>query len=138
MLSQISSVAKSTVGKMSGEKKQKFVDIHTFEKRKEEADRIKSKFPDRIPIIVEKADVNDGLPVIDKSKYLVPSDLSMGQFQYVIRKRIQLKPEKALFLFVGGNTLPPTASIVSAVYKNHKADDGFLYITYTTENTFGH
>jgi hypothetical protein len=30
----------------------------------------------------------------------------VGQFHYVIRKRIQLAPEKALFLFCS-NTIPP-------------------------------
>lgn len=31
----------------------------------------------------------------------------MGQFVYVIRKRIKLSPEKAIFIFVK-NVLPPT------------------------------
>jgi GABA(A) receptor-associated protein len=40
-------------------------------------------------------------------RYLVPSDLTVGQFVYVIRKRIKLSPEKAIFIFVK-NVLPPT------------------------------
>ena len=36
----------------------------------------------------------------------MPADLSVGQFVYVIRKRIQLPSEKAIFIFVR-NTLPP-------------------------------
>ena len=40
-------------------------------------------------------------------RYLVPGDLTVGQFVYVIRKRIKLTPEKAIFVFVG-NVLPPT------------------------------
>ena len=45
--------------------------------------------------------------VFQRCRYLVPSDLSVGQFVYVIRKRIKLPPEKAVFLFVN-NALPPT------------------------------
>lgn len=41
------------------------------------------------------------------SRYLVPADLTVGQFVYVVRKRIDLSPEKAIFIFVK-NTLPPT------------------------------
>lgn len=46
---------------------------------------------------------------IDKKKYLVPSDLTCGQFVYVIRKRLKLPAEKAIFLFVNG-VIPPTAA----------------------------
>lgn len=42
-------------------------------------------------------------------RYLVPSDLTVGQFVYVIRKRIKLSPEKAIFIFVK-NVLPPTGT----------------------------
>ena len=40
-------------------------------------------------------------------RYLVPADLTVGQFVYVIRKRIRVSPEKAIFMFVK-NVLPPT------------------------------
>jgi GABA(A) receptor-associated protein len=42
-------------------------------------------------------------------RYLVPSDLTVGQFVYVIRKRIKLSPEKAIFIFTN-NVLPPTGA----------------------------
>lgn len=42
-------------------------------------------------------------------RYLVPADLTVGQFVYVIRKRIKLNAEKAIFIFVD-NVLPPTGS----------------------------
>lgn len=40
----------------------------------------------------------------------MPSDLTVGQFVYVIRKRIKLSPEKAIFIFVK-NVLPPTGTL---------------------------
>ena len=86
-------------------------------------------------VIVEKAEKSD-IPDLDKKKYLVPADLTVGQFVYVIRKRIKLSPEKAIFVFVN-NVLPPTAALMSSIYDEHKDDDGFLYIAYSGENTFG-
>ncbi|KAG8485101.1 hypothetical protein CXB51_021365 [Gossypium anomalum] len=77
---------------------------HDFEKRRAEAARIRVKYPDRIPVIVEKTKGND-IPNIDKKKYLVPADLTVGQFVYVIRKRIKLSAEKAIFLFVDNEQL---------------------------------
>jgi len=112
-----------------------FKQEHDLEKRKAEAARIRDKYPDRIPVIVEKAERSD-IPNIDKKKYLVPADLTVGQFVYVIRKRIKLSAEKAIFIFVN-NVLPPTAAIMSSIYDEHKDEDGFLYVTYSGENTFG-
>jgi GABA(A) receptor-associated protein len=112
-----------------------FKEEHDLDKRQAEAQRIREKYPDRIPVIVEKAEKTD-IPDIDKKKYLVPSDLTVGQFVYVIRKRIKLSPEKAIFIFVK-NVLPPTAALMSTIYDDHKDEDGFLYITYSGENTFG-
>ena len=40
-------------------------------------------------------------------RYLVPADLTVGQFVYVVRKRIKLSAEKAIFIFVK-DVLPPT------------------------------
>ncbi|XP_031482117.1 autophagy-related protein 8C-like [Nymphaea colorata] len=108
---------------------------HPLERRKTESARIREKYPERIPVIVEKADRTD-IPDIDKKKYLVPADLTVGQLVYVIRKRIKLSPEKAIFIFVK-NVLPPTGAMMSAIYEEHKDEDGFLYMTYSGENTFG-
>lgn len=69
-------------------------------------------------------------------RYLIPMDLTVGQFVYVIRKRISVPPEKAIFIFVN-NMLPPTASLMSQVYEQHKDEDGFMYMMYGGENTFG-
>jgi GABA(A) receptor-associated protein len=106
------------------------------DKRKAESARIRTKYPDRIPVIAEKSPASS-IPDIDKKKYLVPSDLTMGQFVYVIRKRIKLAPDAAIFIFVN-NTLPPAAELMSKIYKDQADDDGFLYVTYSGESTFGH
>ncbi|KAL2467126.1 Autophagy-related protein 8c [Abeliophyllum distichum] len=108
---------------------------HPLERRQAESTRIREKYPDRIPVIVEKAEKSD-VPNIDKKKYLVPADLTVGQFVYVVRKRIKLSAEKAIFVFVK-NMLPPTGSLMSTIYEEYKDEDGFLYVTYSGENTFG-
>lgn len=112
-----------------------FKSAHPFEKRKAEAGRIRIKYPDRIPVIAERTSGSQ-IADIDKKKYLVPVDLTMGQFVYVIRKRIKLPPEQALFIFIN-NTLPPAAALMSQVYKEHADCDNFLYVTYSGENVFG-
>jgi GABA(A) receptor-associated protein len=108
---------------------------HPIDKRSAEAQRIREKYPDRIPVICEK-DPKSEIPPVDKRKYLIPMDLTVGQFVYVIRKRISIPSDKAIFIFVN-NTLPPTAALMSAVYESHRDEDGFMYMMYSGENTFG-
>merc|ERR1712232_188318 len=123
-------------GKSEGRRRKvPFKTTHPYEKRESEAKRIREKYPDRIPVICER-DQRSDIPDIDKKKYLVPQDLTVGQFVYVIRKRIKLSPEKAIYIFIN-NVLPPTAALMSSIYEEQKDDDGFLYITYSGENTFG-
>ena len=43
---------------------------------------------------------------------------------------------QAIFIFVN-NTLPPTAALMSTVYEQHRDEDGFMYMMYSGENTFG-
>ncbi len=115
--------------------KSKFKEDNSFEKRQAEAKNIREKYPDRLPVICEKSEKST-INNIDKKKYLVPIDLTVGQFVFVIRKRIKLSPEKAIFIFIN-NVLPPTGASMLTVYEEHKDEDGFLYITYSGENTFG-
>lgn len=69
-------------------------------------------------VIVERA-ANTDIPDIDKKKYLVPADLTVGQFVFVIRRRIKLSPERAIFVFAR-NVLPPTAALMSSIYEDFK------------------
>jgi len=79
-----------------------------------------------------------GVPLADlvQNKFLVPSDLTVGQFVLVVRKRVLLEPEKAIFLFIG-DAVPPNGAHMSDLYAKHKDEDGFLYVKYSGENTFG-
>ena len=108
---------------------------NTFEERLTESNRIIEKYPDRLPIIVEKSK-NSKLNDIDKNKFLVPSDMVLTQFIYIIRKRIKLNSSEALFFFIENN-VPVQSSTIMELYNIHKDKDGFLYIIYNSENTFG-
>lgn len=105
-----------------------------FEKRKNDSEKILAKYPNRIPVIVER--FGDEVPEIDRSKYLVPEDLTMANFMYVIRKRLKLKPEKAIYLFVNDKIMSGI-DYISTVYEKYHDEDGFLYIMYSGETTFG-
>jgi GABA(A) receptor-associated protein len=117
-----------------------------FEKRCSESRRILSKYPDRVPVIVERNPrAKNSLPEIEKKKFLVPGTMLCGEFKYIINKHISqvessagqtLTAEQTIYLFVG-NTSPKTGALLSEIYESNKAEDGFLYMTYSAENTLG-
>jgi GABA(A) receptor-associated protein len=107
-----------------------------FEKRKTESSKIREKYPDKYPVIAEKGK-NSKLLQADKTKFLVHENMTMAQFMVVLRKRLTLNPEDALFIYVGENTLAASSMSISSLYDSYKDPDGFLYLTYCSENTFG-
>ncbi len=114
-----------------------YINRKSLEERTKETSEILTKYPDRIPCILEKSTVNTNeLPDIDKKKFLVPGDLRMSQFMFVIRKRINIRPEQAIFIFCNGQLLL-NQSELSEIYKKHKSDDNYLYLQYSGESTFG-
>lgn len=118
-----------------------------FDKRAAEALSIRAKYPNRIPVICEKSSKCD-LPEIEKKKFLVPMNMLVGEFKYIIHKHITQSNvtqnsglkipayEKTIYLFVN-NTIPKAGSLMQEVYEQYVSDDGFLYLQYGSENAFG-
>ena len=113
-----------------------FKNSHSLEDRIGESYRIMLKYPGKIPVICEKHYSCRNLKQIEKKKYLVVDDYTCGQFIYIIRSHLKLPTEQAIFLFIN-DTIPPVSYTISQLYSEHKDRDGFLYITYANENTFG-
>jgi GABA(A) receptor-associated protein len=114
-----------------------FKDKYIFEERFDEVQRIKKKYPEHIPVICEK-DKNAGPSIAscEKCKYLLKRNMTICEFIYIIRSKINLSPEKGLFFFING-VIPAMNEMMCTIYRNHKSNDGFLYMRYTSENTFG-
>ena len=86
----------------------------------------------RIPIIV---DCQKGL-FINKNKFIVPNDITVSQFLYILKKRIITNECKSVYLLCNNKMLIMTNTLLN-VYSEYKNDDGFLYIYIIEENTFG-
>lgn len=97
---------------------------------------ILEKYPDRVPLIIQPSKNDRDAYPIDKSKYITPRELTLMQLQQIVRKRICFPSEKALFMFIN-NKIYPITSLIGNIYDENKDSDGFLYITYCQENTFG-
>lgn len=110
---------------------------HSFDNRLKEATRILEKFPNRIPVIVEIAKSSQKEITLDKCKYLVPKDLTVSSFMTIIRKRINITPDKALFMFFN-NQLAPGSELIGTIYNNNKDECLFLFCSIAMESTFGY
>jgi len=106
------------------------------EKLKESVDKIREKYPDRIPVFVKRGENDKHLKDLTQKKFIVPEDITISQFMGILRGRIELSPEMAMFLFVGG-ALPAQSATMASLYHEHKNEDGLLVVEYCGENTFG-
>jgi GABA(A) receptor-associated protein len=116
--------------------KYEFKMLHSFEKRQKEALRIREKYPDRVPIVLEKSDSSDVVD-IDKHKYLVPEDMTIGQFMYSIRKNMKIDSSQSIFFFINNVTIPRMEDNFGIIYEKNKDKDNYLYITFSSEIAFG-
>lgn len=117
----------------------RFKSAFTYEQRREKSTMVMQLHPGHIPVICEPCDIVSSTiaPALDKKKYLVHETLTIGQLMNVIRRRMKLPREKALFLLINQNTMAPISRTLREVYARYRDSDGFLYISYAFENVFG-
>ncbi|XP_060616913.2 microtubule-associated proteins 1A/1B light chain 3C-like [Anolis sagrei] len=102
-----------------------------------EATDIRAKYPNKIPVIVERYQKEKSLPKLDRTKFLVSEDISISQFIFTLRNRMSLTSTQAFYLLVNNNCLPCQSMTVAEVYRDNKDEDGFLYVTYASQEMFG-
>lgn len=106
-------------------------------KRKEECEKVREKYPDRIPIIIEK-DPSSQVKEIDRTKFLVPNDLTAQHLIFIIRKRLELSKEETIFMLVDGKSTIAGETALQDIYDKYKdKEDGYLYIVYTSQLAWG-
>ena len=113
----------------------KFQKDNTFEVRKAMSARMKAEHPDHVVIIIEK-EPSSPIKDVDKHKYLVPEHVTLLQLVWIIRKSINLHHEQSLFILCN-HSAPPMSMSMIELHKNHVHEDGFVYLSYSGEHTFG-
>lgn len=104
---------------------------------KNSVDKILIRYPNKVPVYVKKSKNDKNLKDIEKNKFIVPNDITVGQFLTIIRKRINLNHEMALFIFINDTILPLQSETMKNLYYEHRNEDGLLELQYCGENTFG-
>lgn len=123
-----------------------FKQDHEFRERAQLAKQLQTKYPDRVPVIIQFK-INSGLgpglgPRLKETgyaKFLVPVDINFNHLANCVRYDNQINTKQALFFLVNGTTLVTLSTPMSILYEKHRdPDDNFLYIVCQSENTFGY
>ncbi|GIX81410.1 hypothetical protein CDAR_400641 [Caerostris darwini] len=109
-----------------------------FSYRNNLANEMKAKFPNRIPVIVERASNEQVFLNLDTDKFLVPENISYFHFAALSRSRLNIRNHqpfcisvnkmclKSIFKGAQGNQL------MGDMYRENPDDDGFLYFVYSS------
>ena len=103
--------------------------------RLKEATKAKERYPDRLPLVVERSSKN--IPALAKSGWmLVPSDLSVSKLARLVRRRLaDVPPTAEVRLEVmprNGKAVAVDDGAVADLYSRyHRPHDRFLHLRYS-------
>lgn len=101
----------------------------TPQQKRDDVLRLLKRYPDKIPVYIEG---------ISQNKFLVPYDITVAQFLYMLREKVLMTPTESIFVFFGKTReIMPSNMIIREIYDRLKDDDDMLYAFYAKENVFG-
>ena len=110
---------------------------NTLESRKSQYRKILENHPDKVPVILER-DIKCSINKTIKTKYILSKEVTMAEFVKIIREKLDLKPERALFFLVNGKHSVTMTEELGQIYEKFKdKSDGFLYMSYSEEIVYG-
>lgn len=108
----------------------------SFEIRYQKFLKIREEYPGHIPIILRKSINDKNLPDIGQKNFIVPDNILVSYFIGTIKTKIETSAVKSIWLSSKGKLISPTEKIKNIHYK-YADTDGFLYLEYRGEDTFG-
>ena len=97
--------------------------------------KVLQKYPGRAMVVM----YHDGraeTPLLKRTKFVCPSELSVAQLMVILRKNVHLDSSQALFVFYQNLLLPGNTTLAQA-RASHGDLDGILHLTYSCESSFG-
>ena len=116
---------------------QKKMDYSPVSKKKIE--NMLNKHPNRVPIIISSNSFKEH----GQHRFIVPNNITVSEFMKILRNKVSLKPEEAIFIFVKDKSLNndafmvPASSSIESIYNQYKDNNLVLNLIYEKEAVFG-
>jgi GABA(A) receptor-associated protein len=90
---------------------------------------IAEKYPDKVPVVVFNND--------EVRKFFVPKQLSLNEFIFFCRQKMQLPSSKAIFVEIDGRDIISFNTVVGDLHTLYKGKDEVLYVRISPEAAMG-
>ena len=97
----------------------------------------KNKVLNRVPVVLIKDPNCRDFQGFEKMNKLYPDYAKMADFMLMIKQKLSLEPDDALFFLVNGKKVVLGDEVMGNVYKEFKYVDGLLYIVFSKEKIWG-
>jgi GABA(A) receptor-associated protein len=101
-----------------------------------------SKYPERVPVVISSTSFKmHGL-----NRFIVPFDMTIAQFMLILREKVELQKEEAIFIFIKeidsdnnckSDILAPVSTSIGPLYNQYKDKNLVLNLIYEKEQVFG-
>lgn len=108
---------------------------YTYDDRKKKSSDMIKKYPDKVCVILEKGD--NTVQDLDTSQFVLNKNVTVGHLIYMIREGINIAQYDSIYIFIEKGYIPISSDNIGRLYDKYADQDGFLYMTYCREKTFG-
>lgn len=114
-----------------------YLDQEVLNKRIELSEKLRKQYPDHIPAIVKRSSKENYLDKMSNEQFLIPNYMTVGAFVNFLTNRLRIHSIYSIWIYSDGNVLSNRTQRISEIYDQYVSMDGFLYLTYRSEESFG-